>query len=162
MKDLENIKVVDQNVESVEEEEVEESEISKKFTVINPVKSSGTIKYTVTGVDEDGSFIEVRRFREFYALYLALQTRWPGCYIPSLPEKKMVGKDDEKFIEERRILLERFMKDIAKHEYIQKSSEFKVFTRSKGEVDKFLEKMQKQTPMELLTKYRQSFKIDED
>jgi len=33
----------------------------------------------------------------------------------------MVGKEDTKFIEERRVLLERFMKDIAKHEYIQKS-----------------------------------------
>ena len=74
----------------------------------------------------------------------------------------MVGKEDEKFIEERRVLLERFMKDIAKHEYIQKSQEFKVFSRGKGEVDKALEKLPKQTPMEYLTKYRESFKIEED
>jgi sorting nexin-1/2 len=74
----------------------------------------------------------------------------------------MVVRDDEKFIEERRALLERFMKDIAKHEYIQKSSEFKVFTRGKGDVDKVLNDFPKPTPMELLTKYRESFKIDEE
>jgi len=74
----------------------------------------------------------------------------------------MVGKEDEKFIEERRVLLERFMKEIAKHEYIQKSQDFKAFARGGSEVDKVLRDLPKQTPMELLTKYRASFKIDEE
>lgn len=67
MKDLENIKVGD--AESAEEPEEEESELQKKFTVTNPVKTGGTFKYTVTGVDEDGDFSELRRFREFYSLF---------------------------------------------------------------------------------------------
>jgi hypothetical protein len=33
--------------------------------------------------------------------------------MPSIPEKKVVGKEDEKFIEERRVLLNRFMKEIS-------------------------------------------------
>jgi hypothetical protein len=54
-----------------------------------------------------------------------------------------VGKEDEKFIEERRELLNRFMKEISKYEYITNSVEFKTFSRGKGEVDKLLEKLPK-------------------
>ena len=45
--------------------------------------------------------------------------------MPSIPEKKVVGKEDEKFIVERRELLNRFMKEISKYEYITNSVEFK-------------------------------------
>lgn len=115
MEDLENMKAGNDTTDDLTQEE---SEFYKKFTVTNPSKSGGAIKYTVTGADEDGDFSETRRFREFFALCEVLQKRWPGCYVPSIPNKKMVGKEDEKFIELRRALLERFMKDIAKHEHI--------------------------------------------
>lgn len=65
-----------------------------KFSVENPQKSAGHIKYTVTGVDDEGEFKEQRRFREFHALSVVLRTRWPGCYVPSIPEKKVVGAND--------------------------------------------------------------------
>ena len=54
--------------------------------------TTGHIKYTVVGVDSDGSFTEARRFREFNALRETLVARWPGIYIPALPEKKLVVK----------------------------------------------------------------------
>jgi hypothetical protein len=44
----------------------------KSFSVSNPVKTGGHIKYTVTGVDQDGPFEELRRFRDFFALKNAL------------------------------------------------------------------------------------------
>lgn len=40
----------------------------KLFTVTNPIKVSGHIKYTVQGVDSEGPFEEQRRYREFFAL----------------------------------------------------------------------------------------------
>ena len=40
----------------------------QKFTVLNPVKIGGNVKYTVAGVDDEGDFSEVRRYREFNAL----------------------------------------------------------------------------------------------
>lgn len=134
----------------------------QKFNVINPVKISGHVKYTVNGVDDEGDFTEVRRFREFHALGQVLRTRWPGCYVPSIPEKKMLQKNNEQFTEERRCLLERFMKEIAKYDYIVYSKEFKVFARGKGEIDKVLFSLPKQTPMQVLEKYRLNFKIDEE
>tara|TARA_B110000285_G_C15068066_1_gene586298 strand:- start:810 stop:1157 length:348 start_codon:yes stop_codon:yes gene_type:complete len=115
----------------------------------------------VTGVDDEGDFSEIRRFREFYALADCLRIRWPGCYVPSIPEKK-VANEKEEFVEERRSLLERFMKEIAKFDYIIYSKEFKVFARGKGEIDKVLYALPKQTPMQVLEKYRINFKIDED
>jgi hypothetical protein len=35
-----------------------------------------------------------------------LKARWPGIYIPSVPDKKMMGAKDEKVVDERRQLFE--------------------------------------------------------
>jgi len=121
----------------------------------------GHIKYTVKGEDSEGDFEEVRRFKDFYALRNALVSRWPGVYIPAIPGKKMMGNKDEKFVEERRCLLERFMKELSKFDYLIHSKEFKIFAREKGDIEKILTALQKQTPMQILEKYRLNFKIDE-
>jgi sorting nexin-1/2 len=123
---------------------------------------SGHTKYIVNGVDSEGPFEEQRRFKHFFALKNALTHRWPGIYIPALPEKKLVGNNDNKFIEERRSLLERFMKEVGKHEYLTHSKEFRIFAREKGDVDKTLNNLVKQNPMQILEKYRLNFNIDED
>lgn len=154
------MKVPDSNF--IEPQQEEEDPRVRQFTVTNPIKLGGHIKYTVTGVDADGPFEEVRRFSQFFALKHALSQRWPGVYIPSLPEKKLVGNNDDKFVEERRSLLERFMREIAKHDYIVHSKEFKIFARDKGEVEKILNNLTKQTPMQILEKYRLNFNVDED
>jgi hypothetical protein len=104
------------------------------------------VKYTVTGVDEEGDFSEVRRFREFDALSKALQSRWPGCYVPNIPEKNMMNKNNDKFVEERTVLLQRFFKEIGKYEYIISSPEFKIFSRGQGDIEKLLAALPKQTP----------------
>jgi len=54
------------------------------------------------------------------------------------------------------------MKEIAKYDYIVFSKEFKVFARGKGEIDKVLYALPKQTPMQVLEKYRLNFKVDEN
>lgn len=146
---------------SAEDIFVAEDPKAAQFRVFNPIKVSGHIKYTVSGVDADGPFEETRRFSEFYALREALAQRWPGVYIPAIPEKKMMGNKDDKFVEERRALLERFMKELAKFDYLTQSKEFKVFAREKGEIDKILGAMLRQTPLQILEKYRQHFNINE-
>jgi len=80
-----SIKVDDSKMEEIQE--LEEDPRGQKFTVINPAKVAGHIKYTVTGIDEQGDFSDIRRYREFFALYSVLRTRWPGVYVPALPEK---------------------------------------------------------------------------
>jgi hypothetical protein len=66
------------------------------------------------------------------------------------------------FVEMRRALFERFIRELAKYEYLIESKEFQIFAHEAGEVDKRLVQLPKQQPMQILEKYRLSFKIDED
>jgi len=127
------------------------------FFVSNPIKMDdkggminigSVIKYTVTGVDSEGKFEVQRRYKEFDALRLALLDRWPGCYVPAIPEKQMTGDKEDAFVEQRRSLLERFMRECGKYEYLLESKEFKIFTRGgQGEIDGVLKTLPKQTPL---------------
>ena len=75
----------------------EDSEVQTKdkFSVSNPIKMEDNaglkigqvVKYTVTGVDQLGPFEVQRRYNEFLSVNRALNERWPGCYIPAIPEK---------------------------------------------------------------------------
>ena len=89
-----------------------------------------------------------------------LKQRWPGIYVPAIPDKKLVGNKDEQIVEDRRLLLESFMKDAAKFDYIINSREFKIFSRGPGEIDQVLKSLQRQTPEQVLNKYRRNFHID--
>jgi hypothetical protein len=82
-------KMEDLNITQLEAAQVDDIKV-QRFTVSNPIKMSGHIVYTIKGVDRDGPFEECRRFKEFFALRECLITRWPGVYIPPIPEKKMV------------------------------------------------------------------------
>ena len=127
------------------------------FFVSNPIKMGETsgmikvgsvVKYTVIGVDSEGKFEVQRRYKEFDALHLSLLERWPGCYVPAIPEKSVIGDKEEAFVEQRRSLLERFMRECGKYEYLIESKEFKIFTRSTaGEIDTVLSALPKQTPL---------------
>jgi len=76
-----------------------------------------------------------------------LVERWPGCYVPAIPEKLAVGDKEDAFIEQRRSLLEKFMRECGKYEYLIESKEFKIFTHTRGEVDKVLDDLPRQTPL---------------
>jgi hypothetical protein len=140
-----------------------------KFNVSNPVKIvqnklQSNMVYTVNGEDDEGEFETTRRYKEFNALSNVLRTRWVGCYVPSIPEKNLniTKNNEDNFVEERRSLLERFLKECAKYDYIIFSKEFKKFARHDGEVDRVLLSMEKQTPLQVLEKYRLNFQIDEE
>jgi len=54
------------------------------------------------------------------------------------------------------------MKDIGKFDYLTHSKEFKVFARESGDIEKILNSMVKQSPREVLEKYKLNFEVDED
>ena len=134
------------------------------FTVTNPVDQDGVTFYTVNGQDSQGSFEVKRRYNEFEVFRSALVERWPGCYVPYIPEKAGMTQDNKggNFIEERRALLARFIREIAQFEFILNSEEFKIFARTNGEIKRQIEGLSKQRPKEILEKFRATFKIDED
>ena len=49
------------------------------------------ITYNIRGEDVNGPFNIYRRFKNFVFLRETLVKRWPGCYIPALPQKKNFG-----------------------------------------------------------------------
>ena len=49
-----------------------------------------------------------------------------------------MGSKDDNFVEERRGLLERFLKEVGKIDYLVESKEFKIFARDKGDIEKVL------------------------
>jgi len=69
----------------------------------------------------------------------------------------MLGDKEDGFVEERRQLLERFIKECSKYNYIVESEEFQIFARAGGEVNDRLDKLPKQPPGKILDKYRQAF-----
>lgn len=127
------------------EEQKDEKEMqATSFSVKDPVKVSKVTKYTVTGRDSQGDWTCQRRYNEFESLYQTLVARWPGCYIPAIPEKtaytidvqnmKMQDNLDSEFVEGRRMLLEKFIKELSHFDYLLESKEFQIFARGAGEV----------------------------
>ena len=127
----------------------------------DPVIKDGLNKYVlyaVRGADRDGSFEIYRRFSDFNTLRKAMVKRWPGVYVPPIPEKKAVGNMDSKFIEERRSLLEKFCLKVAQLPHLFYSDEFKLFTRSSNiDLEKVLinkiKKLKKLKNLEKLKKF---------
>lgn len=51
--------------------------------------TKGFYTYLVSGSDPLGTFEIRRRYNDFYYLREALVKKWPGIYIPPVPEKKI-------------------------------------------------------------------------
>ena len=137
---------------ALEDHKDEQEQNAAVFTVRDPVKVGKVTKYTVTGRDQQGEWTCQRRFNEFEALQKVLTSRWPGCYIPAIPEKiaytvdvqnmKMADNNDAEFVEGRRVLLEKFLRQCSHFDYILGSVEFGTFARGAGEVTTQLEGME--------------------
>lgn len=130
-----------EQVEGQEEEIKDEAETnSLVFSVRDPVKVGKITKYNVSGRDTAGEWTCQRRFNEFNALYKVLNERWPGCYIPAIPEKAAMTDasqykgDDAEFVEGRRVLMEKFIRQLSHFNYLVESREFQIFARGAGEV----------------------------
>lgn len=161
MNDINQVNLVTDSSGVAEQTGFEDQENAENiFSVREPTTTKdafgSVIKYRVTGQDSEGKFEILRRYKEFDALYKTLIDRWPGCYIPAIPEKVLDNKDTE-FVELRRSLLERFLRECSKYEYLIESKEMKIFTRGVGEVDGQLYKIPRQSASQILEKYRLNF-----
>jgi sorting nexin-1/2 len=54
--------------------------------------------YRIHGHDEKGEFEVRRRYSDFVILKNILSNRWPGFYIPALPEKKYFSNAESLFV----------------------------------------------------------------
>jgi hypothetical protein len=58
-----------------------------------------------------------------------MKERWPGCFIPVLPEKTMI-KNSIQIVQERQRLLSNFVQNVASSRHLYNSEEFQLFLRS--------------------------------
>lgn len=73
--------------------------------------------YTIEGHDDRGAFNVQRKYMDVYALRDMLVLRWPGCYVPMTPEKKLFDTDI-KFIQRRIIALNIFLRRLTKFPHL--------------------------------------------
>ena len=81
-----------------------------------------------------------------------LVLKYKGFIIPSRPDKKLIKNTDEKFVEERRLQMEKYLNIIAKHPILGTSLAFKIFTQSPNE--KFEKEKIKAEATNEFTEYR--------
>lgn len=135
----------------------------QKFRCINPQNKGGHISYNCYGVDKQGEWEGLRRYREFHKLHEELVKRWPGVPVPQIPPKKNIGNKDVKFINERRFYLERFMKKMASYPFILNSDEFLAFSRPGGnnDIEKALTKLPVPTTTQILDRFKEAIEVED-
>ncbi len=93
-------------------------------TVTDPIKMpdnyGGYMLYKVNTTTNHphfsfGNFSVMRRFSDLEWLHNQLSKLCPGCIIPALPEKQVMGKFEEEFIHGRRRAMEKFINRVTKH-----------------------------------------------
>ncbi|CAK90193.1 unnamed protein product (macronuclear) [Paramecium tetraurelia] len=115
--------------------------------------------YTIKGSDKDGNFEVHRRFKDFVALRNLLAQQWPGCYVPSLPGKKLFNGNDPKTIHDRKKFLNAFCQKLSLLPHLfQTDAVSQVFLRSKDDkIYTKLESIKSQSTQDLLQKYQTTF-----
>jgi len=93
----------------------------------------GTVFYFIKFKYEGANFkslIVSKRFSQFTELHEVLSLEYPGDLIPPLPSKKLklwVNHSDRAFIEQRRVLLETFMKKLFENQNLMNARPMKLF-----------------------------------
>ncbi|KAJ5070798.1 sorting nexin [Anaeramoeba ignava] len=80
-----------------------------------------------------GNYEVFHRYSHFRWLQTQLKRLFPFISIPTLPEKKVTGKFNEIFVENRRKELERFLHQIAEHPVLSQSFIFLDFIKNTDE-----------------------------
>ena len=98
-----------------------------------------------------------RRYRDFEALRKKMVERWPGIFIPKLPNKKKVGNKGKNISVIRVEMLNRFLKKISKVKYLLNSEELGLFLQNTSNVGRTLDGLKEQTYEDLSRKYFSTF-----
>lgn len=101
------------------------------------LKTSVTYKIRVwarQGSDASGTFEALRQYHEFATARKALAALWPGVYVPPVPPKKLVvwttqGSAKVEMVEDRRLILEEFLKKTAENRVLLESQVFQDFLK---------------------------------
>jgi len=110
----------------------------------------------ISGTDKLGAFEIRRRFNDFYVLREGLRKKFPGVYIPPIPEKKAIGNKEDRIVEDRKRFLDFFCKQVAKANYLYYSDTFQLLIRNKGgDIEKLIAAQPAPNTTSLIQTYRE-------
>jgi len=109
--------------------QLNQNEISVQ--VLNPTLKGGKfVVYTIKGGDKEGAFETYRTQDQFIEIRNLLVNRWPGCYIPALPPKRLLMNTKSDFLEQRRKQFEMFCQNMSELHFLYYSPEYQTFLKS--------------------------------
>ena len=98
-----------------------------------------------------------RRYRDFDALRKKMVERWPGVFIPKLPNKKNLANKGKKLSLIRVEMINRFLKKVSKISYLLNSEEMKLFLQNTSNFGKSFDNLKAQNYEDLSKKYFSTF-----
>ncbi|KAJ9064172.1 Vacuolar protein sorting-associated protein vps5 [Entomophthora muscae] len=110
--------------------EVKVTSPRKVNDAINPYTVYKVITKTNSTAFREREFSVSRRFRDFYWLHEQLSNGNPGVIVPPPPEKHVLGRFQEDFVESRRLGLERMIQKIMTHPHLYGDPDVKIFLES--------------------------------
>ena len=123
----------------------EEDELDLIVTVSNPTKQGDGFRSFVTyeintktslPCHKSYQMCAKRRYNEFSWLYNNLKANYPGIVIAPIPDKKIMGKFQEKLLEERCSGFNMFLKRVVRHPVLKTSPELVKFLDPDYHIDK--------------------------
>jgi len=93
-------------------------------------KPNRSVMYTIKGNDREGAFETCRTQDQFIEIRTLLVNRWPGCYIPALPPKRLLASTKPDFLEQRRKQFEMFCQNMSEIPFLHYSPEYQIFLKS--------------------------------
>lgn len=79
---------------------------------------------------EFGQKSVIRRYNDFRWMHSQLVEHYPGCIVPPLPEKLVVGRFSPEFVETRRRNLEKFLQRVSQHPDLGYANAFRTFLQA--------------------------------
>jgi len=98
-----------------------------------------------------------RRYRDFDALRKKMVERWPGVFIPKLPNKKNLANKGKKLSLIRVEMINRFLKKVSKISYLLNSEEMKLFLQNTSNFGKSFDNLKTPNYEDLAKKYFSTF-----
>lgn len=78
--------------------------------------------YILRGKNEESGPIEIlRKYSDFHALREALVKRWPGCFIPPIPEKGNIGSTEKQISKNKLHIVNNFLNRVLQSESLASS-----------------------------------------
>ncbi|CAD8057735.1 unnamed protein product [Paramecium sonneborni] len=116
-------------------------------------------QYMIKGTDNLGSFQVYRRYNDFFDLRANLIKKWPGCYIPPIPEKLLGSGNDTETVQIRKRLMEIFLNVLTELPYIYYSEDIQqIFLRSSNtEINKLFQQEKQIKTVDIINRLQSAF-----